>query len=85
MAKSRKSLPWPLGEGQAFGPTSARPTWVSKGDGVAALQRGLGVEESGTYDEATRRAVVAFQVDNNFPVTGTVDRRLFVRLTRGQG
>lgn len=82
---ARKSLPWELPSGKTYGPVSARPAWVHEGDGVSAIQRGLGIEESGTYDEATRRAVVAYQREKNLSVTGTVDRRLFARLTRGQG
>lgn len=85
MAKSSKSLAWDLPLGQTYGPVSARPTWVSEGEGVSAIQRGLGIEETGTYDEATRRAVVAYQREKNLALTGTVDRTLFRRLTRGQG
>lgn len=85
MSASRKSLPWTLREGQEFGPTSARPRWVSKGEDVEAIQRGLDIEVTGAYDEATRRAVVAYQRDRKLLPTGTVDRKLFTRLTRGQG
>lgn len=85
MAKSNKSLPWELSLGQNYGPVSARSRWVSEGEGVTAIQRGLGIEETGTYDEATRRAVVAYQQEKKLALTGTVDSRLFRRLTRGQG
>lgn len=82
---SRKSLPWPLEGKRIFGPVSSRSQWVHDGDDVAVIQEAVGVEASGSYDEATRRAVVKYQGDNGLAVSGTVDRKLWTRLTRGQG
>lgn len=84
MSEAKKSLPWVLADGQEYGPVSARPRWVSTGPEVEAIQEGLGVEVTGTYDEPTRRAVVALQRTRRLQPTGTVNRRLFSRLTRRQ-
>jgi peptidoglycan hydrolase-like protein with peptidoglycan-binding domain len=44
----------------------------SSGTQVAAIQRALGILETGTYDSATRRAVRAFQARNGLLVDGIV-------------
>jgi len=81
----RKSIPWPLQGERIFGPVSSRSRWVHDGDDINTIQEAVGVEPSGSYDEDTRRAVVKYQQENDLPVTGTVDRKLWTRLTRGKG
>ena len=55
----------------------------STGPQVSALQRRLGVEETGTFDDATEAAVRAFQQRANIQVDGVVGRQTQAAIASG--
>lgn len=59
---------WPEDTGIA----TVRPG--GEGEGVALLQPLLEVEETGVFDEATRRALIAWQGEQGIPQTGVMDQ-----------
>lgn len=64
---------FPLAEGQYFSTPATSPRSVSSGGAVAAIQKRLQVTQSGTFDAATRTAVISWQQEHELPVTGVVD------------
>ena len=66
------AAPLTLAQSSPTGGTSALVTSGSTGSQVSAVQRALGVLQTGVYDSATRRAVRAFQLRNGLIVDGIV-------------
>lgn len=55
------------------------------GEQVSAVQDRLGVKATGTFDEATRRAVIAFQKKNGLKVDGIVGRQTAAAMLGNSG
>lgn len=74
MVTERKTRPkFPLPQGHYFStPTSSRNSH-SDGPGVEAIQKAVGIEALGVYDNATREAVMQFQRKHKLDVTGVVE------------
>ena len=72
MALCALALAAPLALAQSTGGTVALVSAGSAGSQVTAVQRALGVLQTGVYDSATRRAVRSFQRRNGLIVDGIV-------------
>lgn len=82
-AEERKPRPrWPLAKGQVgfYRGTRSRK-YVSSGEGVSLIQEALGVERTGTYDDATAEAVRGFNEKRRRPGE-VVDRSTWDALFR---
>jgi peptidoglycan hydrolase-like protein with peptidoglycan-binding domain len=64
--------PLALGQTTAQAPAPATLSTGSSGSAVSALQAALGLQQTGTFDPATRRAVRRFQRRNGLTVDGIV-------------
>ena len=65
-----------LGPGNVLGPRSGAPV-------IATAQRLLGIEPTGTFGTATRRATVAFQRQHGLVADGIIGPRTWAALTTG--
>lgn len=76
--------PFPLREGQLFGPKSIQREIVHTHEGISTVQDILGSEQStGVYDKGTYREVVVYQRDHGLPITGLVDAATWESLHAG--
>jgi peptidoglycan hydrolase-like protein with peptidoglycan-binding domain len=64
--------PLALGQTTAQAPAPATLSTGSAGSAVSALQAALGIQQTGTFDAATKRAVRRFQRRNGLTVDGIV-------------
>lgn len=55
----------------------------ASGEGVSTIQKRLGIQPSGTFDEATRRAVIAFQRRKGLTVDGVVGAQTVAAMRGG--
>ena len=73
---------WPFLKSHYLGTESTDYHGHHEGDEVSALQEALDVKVTGTYDDATRDAVIEYQKAHKLDVTGIVDHELWDLLTR---
>lgn len=83
MTDSKPKVPFPYEDDHYLSTPATSPRSHSGGDDeatVKAVQEALEVEQTGTYDEATREAVMAFQQKRKIEVTGVVDAGTWKKL-----
>ena len=80
-APEPKESTWPYLKSHYLGELSTDFHGHSEGTDVEQVQLALGVKPTGTFDEATRDAVIAYQEAHKLDVTGIVDHALWDLLT----
>ena len=82
-APEPKESTWPYLKSHYLGEQSTDFHGHFEGTDVEQVQVALDVKPTGTFDEATREAVIAYQQEHGLEVTGIVDHELWDRLTSG--
>jgi peptidoglycan hydrolase-like protein with peptidoglycan-binding domain len=83
MTEAKPKVPFPYEDDHYLSTPATSPRSHSGGDDEAVVkqvQEALEVEQSGTYDEATREAVIAFQTKRKIEPTGVVDAATWKKL-----
>jgi hypothetical protein len=76
-AKAKADVPvyaFPLPASHYFSVKVTARRSTSSGPYVAAIQRALGLKQTGTFDEELRTTVMGWQDEGKRPVTGTIDK-----------
>lgn len=83
MTEAQPKVPFPYEDDHYLSTPATSPRSHSGGDDepvVKLVQHALEVEQTGTYDEATREAVLAFQKKRKIEPTGVVDSATWKKL-----